>query len=62
MAARKVKSGGPVRAEAQHLRATLVANTHPTGARDPLRLRRDALDAGLRTLRSQRKVLVEAVD
>jgi hypothetical protein len=62
MAARRVRSGDPVRSEAQHVRATLVANTHPMVASDPLRLRRDALDAGLRTLRSQRKVLVEAVD
>lgn len=62
MAARRVKRGGAVSADALLLRATLMANTHAAGPSDPLRLRRDALDREFRSLRSRPKAFVEAID
>jgi len=62
MAARKVGSSRSVRPEAVRLRATLSASTRATAPRDPLKVRRDALDGKLRALRSLPKTLVEAID
>lgn len=61
MAARKVKRTALVRPEARQLRDTLDAGRH-VSARDPLKIKSEALDDRLRRIHSEKRdSLVEVV-
>ncbi len=61
MAARKVKKTAPVRPEARQLRDTLDSPVR-VSAKDPLKVKGDALDSRLRRIRNEKRhSLVEVI-